>query len=363
MRKAALVLLTFFAVVVCFPACAYAYINGDYEYDLAEDGTAVISLYHGSAVSLEIPYELDGHVVTGIAPVVEPDGSACWAVNGSSLRSVTFPKGLLIIGEGAFGLCENLREVTFNDGLHFIGENAFENCRYLKEVNIPDSVAFIGLNAFSNCNNLRSVSVRADLPMFQERIMGSSGISAGKIILSDPDLPNRIWRKDELQAFMDQGDFTFSKQSPLQHVCLLEISSEPRTDWLENNDEDYWLGVYESDVRQAIDKVSNGALTFTSDPNNASVRVCVSMSYTFAGKYSGNGVSISAYNCVVTFDATDMRAPQNIAHLDICSYFGAYYGNTIYTSGKSNVYKFFPTLSELETDEMQAFVEEILAYM
>lgn len=68
------------------------------------------------------------------------------------------PKGVLIIGRGAFSGCKSLKSVELN-GVVSIGKSAFTNCTALADIYIPDSVAYIGEWAFAHCTALRHVSV------------------------------------------------------------------------------------------------------------------------------------------------------------------------------------------------------------
>ncbi len=82
-----------------------------------------------------------------------------YAFYGINLKSVTFPKGLKSIGDGAFVLSSGLSSVTFPEGLQSIGDNAFGTCRDLTTIVIPNSVTTIGCRAFAGCTGLTSVVI------------------------------------------------------------------------------------------------------------------------------------------------------------------------------------------------------------
>ena len=100
-----------------------------------------------------------------------------------SLRSVTIPDSVEVIGESAFIYCENLQSVNIPASVKVIGERAFLDCKHLKSVtiitdyvkeignctflgckslqhiSIPDSVEEIGNFAFQGCTHLKSVTI------------------------------------------------------------------------------------------------------------------------------------------------------------------------------------------------------------
>ena len=73
------------------------------------------------------------------------------------LKSVSFPPGLLHIGEQAFSGDSGLKSAVFPDGLLSIGSEAFENCFKLTEVVLPSSLTYVGKNAFYGCKRLGCV--------------------------------------------------------------------------------------------------------------------------------------------------------------------------------------------------------------
>ena len=74
------------------------------------------------------------------------------AFEASTIKSVTLPKGLLIIGENAFSGCHNLTDIILPDGLYAIGRGAFAECSNLTSITIPASVRYIGTEAFAKTN-------------------------------------------------------------------------------------------------------------------------------------------------------------------------------------------------------------------
>ncbi len=78
------------------------------------------------------------------------------SIAAPSSASVTFPKGLYKIDEGAFYECP-LTSVTFPEGLQIIGKASFNSCP-LTSVTFPEGLQIIGGYAFYQCP-LTSVTV------------------------------------------------------------------------------------------------------------------------------------------------------------------------------------------------------------
>ncbi|HRU98347.1 MAG TPA: leucine-rich repeat protein [Ruminococcus sp.] len=74
-------------------------------------------------------------------------------------ESITIPKNIEYIANGAFMESKNLKEVNFEEGFKgHICENAFELCESIEELDIPSGVT-VDSRAFSACNGLKNVSV------------------------------------------------------------------------------------------------------------------------------------------------------------------------------------------------------------
>ena len=73
-----------------------------------------------------------------------------------TLKGVSVPDSLALIGGAAFMGCDLLETVAFssNSTLFNIGESAFSGCASLREMSLPEGVAAIGGEAFSQCTAL-----------------------------------------------------------------------------------------------------------------------------------------------------------------------------------------------------------------
>ena len=125
--------------------------TGKWEYNVLEDGTAVITGFTIEGKALSIPDQVDGIPVTMVArnPQVKPDYAKIRAV-----KTVTLPKGLKAIEQQAFEFFSAMTSINIPQGLEVIGTAAFKECKSLKSIKIPDSVVRIGDEAFSKCSSL-----------------------------------------------------------------------------------------------------------------------------------------------------------------------------------------------------------------
>lgn len=79
----------------------------------------------------------------------------------ADLTEYRVPEGVSVIGDDAFGHCENLKQIIIPDGVSRIGHRAFAHCSSLKQVRLPDSVTDIGVLAFAACHSLEDISLPA----------------------------------------------------------------------------------------------------------------------------------------------------------------------------------------------------------
>ena len=101
--------------------------SGDLVYENYGDHVVITSC-DSSAVSVEIPAEIDGVPVTSI-------------------------------GDAAFYFCSRLTSIAIPDSVTSIGGGAFISCYSLTSITIPDSVTTIGEYTFVRCSNLASIII------------------------------------------------------------------------------------------------------------------------------------------------------------------------------------------------------------
>ena len=177
------------------------------------DITGISKILSGSVI---IPNKIDGESITGIAdkalahvkglqgravdkitsyiiaPGIKSIGKL--AFSGSpSLKTVTIPDSLEIIGDSAFYSCYHLESIHFSDNiieidnavcgqcpkletvtlpskLQIIRKMAFVGDRALDNVTIPSSVHLIEGMAFAGCSNLKNVYFKGDAPKLDRAV-------------------------------------------------------------------------------------------------------------------------------------------------------------------------------------------------
>ena len=125
----------------------------DFNYDINEEGDAVIRSYNGTDDIVSIPENINGYMVTEIAP---------YAFSGNNIiRHIEIPQTMRVIGESAFYNCESLRSVAINHHAEIfeILDATFANCISLEFVSLPDNLNVIGKNAFYNCMCLTDIQL------------------------------------------------------------------------------------------------------------------------------------------------------------------------------------------------------------
>ncbi|MCL2604684.1 MAG: leucine-rich repeat domain-containing protein [Defluviitaleaceae bacterium] len=96
-----------------------------------------------------------GHKNFTIPPTVRAI-AACAFRSCVELEELTIPKGVTVIGRGAFEEC-GMKRLVLPEGLKIIDALAFSRCGYLEEINIPEGVTTLGGEAFCYCESLREV--------------------------------------------------------------------------------------------------------------------------------------------------------------------------------------------------------------
>ncbi len=168
---------------------AFAQGNGDFEYEVLNNGTASITKYVGTATEVVIPEKIEKFTVTSIAEE---------AFSGSNIKTVKIPASITDIAAGspytigAFGGCSGIESITVAEGnenyiskgnclikkesktlisgcknsvipsdgsVTVIGNAAFRGREGLTDINIPKGITNIDSFAFENCKNLKTVVI------------------------------------------------------------------------------------------------------------------------------------------------------------------------------------------------------------
>ncbi|NLJ64393.1 MAG: hypothetical protein GX337_03250 [Christensenellaceae bacterium] len=131
-----------------------------------------------------------------------------------------------------------------------------------------------------------------------------------------------LWMDSALEKFMGKDFQTFIPASPRAGVFLVTLSPDTELKPNMTFETDDGSGEHEAlqyarnIVMYSLDKMfADKNHTFTGNPNIASVRIEIDMSYTSAGQYRGPGANVSAYNSECTLRAYDMLNGQLITQL------------------------------------------------
>lgn len=129
--------------------------NADIQYTVNSDQKTctVIGANPSEDYALNIPKEIDGYVVTGIAEEAFKD---------YEMQLVILPDTIEKIGKGAFYNCHDLMRVQGLEkctSLISISDSTFELCINLMRMKLPPNIQFIGDNAFYGCQNWRNATI------------------------------------------------------------------------------------------------------------------------------------------------------------------------------------------------------------
>jgi len=149
------VLITTAILISILGISAFAAEENGFQYTVT-NGEAEVTGYTVTIGAVTIPDTLGGYPVTGIGGwLFAEDG--CY--EGVELTSVSIPKSVKSIGEGAF-MCCPITDITLPQGLESIGEYAFSSTG-LTNIFIPSSVTSIDVDAFGGCYDLTNITVEA----------------------------------------------------------------------------------------------------------------------------------------------------------------------------------------------------------
>ena len=85
----------------------------------------------------------------------------CVKAKSLDIETLELHPDVRFIGAYAFADCSALGEVSFPEGLVCIGDSAFKNCGSIAELTIPDSVESIESRAFYQCYGIRELNIGA----------------------------------------------------------------------------------------------------------------------------------------------------------------------------------------------------------
>lgn len=156
------------------------YFDGTYEFEVQQDGTALITGYAGTREKITVSQKLyhypDSYPVSAIGDgafedcetvkeLILPEGLRSVGKEAfyycKNLEKVIIPDSVTTIGDGAFASCWSLSDIRLPEGLTSIGYAVFIACHSLTAIHIPDTVTSIGESAFYGCDTLENVNIPA----------------------------------------------------------------------------------------------------------------------------------------------------------------------------------------------------------
>ncbi len=130
-------------------------------------------------VDIEIPAEIDGRKVVGIA-------DDAFKSDAAYIKSIKLPETIKYIGAHAFYGCQYITSITLPSSVTSIGNGAFENCIGLETIVLSENLVTISNGAFKNCTVLKNVTITANITT-----IGDSAFQNCKA-LEEIDLPESV---------------------------------------------------------------------------------------------------------------------------------------------------------------------------
>ena len=75
------------------------------------------------------------------------------------MTTISLPKNLLYIGEGAFCDCWQLEKIRIPNATRYIGPRAFQGCINLYQIRFGKDIEFIGEDALDDCESLETIFI------------------------------------------------------------------------------------------------------------------------------------------------------------------------------------------------------------
>lgn len=127
------------------------WLNSEDGYDFVKmEGGYKICGYSGKETILTLPDTFKDK------PVIEV-GERVFSTK--EIKEVKIPKGIQIIGYGAFENCGELTKVEMADSVTSLGNNAFRGCGKLTSIRFSENIYRISRGAFGNCVSLKEIEL------------------------------------------------------------------------------------------------------------------------------------------------------------------------------------------------------------
>ena len=177
------------AVMMSFTVTAGAYREADgYKYNVISDIIEIVGISSGSeleqAQTVTLPYSIRGMAVRKIGAsafrnnniiqrmeihdnILEIGNDAMYSMK--SLKEITIPLRLTILGDSAFAQCSSLETVNFRtESLIRIEDRTFYGCTKLNDVILPENLTEIGEYAFAQCMSLDRIYIPSSVLQIED---------------------------------------------------------------------------------------------------------------------------------------------------------------------------------------------------
>ncbi len=197
-----------------------AFRSSGFEYVLLPDGSAELIQFVGYYNTVEIPIELDGHLITKIRrnpfvsytevgdSILNPEAKYCIVKIPENHPCLKMINGVIIsITDNSIVYCPTtmIGEYLIPDGISAIGDYAFFGCNCISSIVIPDSVTSIGEGAFGECIALEKIAIPSGITAIEKMTFFECNS------IKDISIPDGV---------MSIGSYAFYKCSSLSNVTL-----------------------------------------------------------------------------------------------------------------------------------------------
>ena len=145
-------------LIILSPCTSHAE-SGNFTYTII-NGEATIIGFSGHPETLEIPSVIEG------CPVTEIRDNAFFSC--SSLRSITLPDTLRIMGHHCFYACTSLEKIVLPPNLEEMGMGCFCGCVSLREVQISGKLSVLPDSCFRSCTALESIVIPQNITVIEK---------------------------------------------------------------------------------------------------------------------------------------------------------------------------------------------------
>ncbi len=204
----------------------------------AEEGNVTYSFGVGKnkgkgITTLDIPAEYKGIPVTAIddygfknekslRTVTIPDSIKVIGYESfahcTALQKVEIPNSVTFMDHRAFLNCTNLSELTLSEGLENLYARTFYLCTSLQEVTLPEGMKYVAKSCFSRCTNLKTVYVSSTI----ESLDGESFFLCPITKVVAPSLD--IWMKIDFSGpILTKGGNLYIKNEDGKEELLTEV--------------------------------------------------------------------------------------------------------------------------------------------